>query len=60
MGKRMSAIKQTEILIENKPAFNLKIGNANSEHEVHGGISADDLIEKLVALQKAKITKRHP
>jgi len=60
MGKRMNAKKQTEILIENKPAFKLKIKNANSEYEVHGGISAGDLIEKLVALQKAKIAKRRP
>jgi hypothetical protein len=47
MGKRMSTKKQTEILIENRPAFKLKIKNANSEYKVHGGISADDLLEKL-------------
>lgn len=36
-----------DYLIENDPAFRLKVEEATAEYAAHGGITADDLIKKL-------------
>ncbi len=36
-----------DYLVENDPAFRLRVEEAAAEYAAHGGITADDLIKKL-------------